>query len=66
MENLIEESEARITPLHLAKDGGNNRSISILLKYMARVHCNTSDNISDILPELVESQNFIMYMDNLP
>jgi len=51
--------------LHLAFKEGNNRSINILLKFMAKIPNNASDNIKDILPEMIEYQQFLPYMDGM-
>jgi len=56
----------KITPLHLALRMGNNRSINIILKYMAKISYNASDTIKDILPQLLEYKEFLCYMDELP
>jgi len=45
---------------------GNNRSINILLKYMSLLDNNCCETIRDILPELIEYENFILYMKELP
>ena len=54
------------TALHKAFYYGNNRSLSVLLKYMAKSSANASETLSDILPELIEQQGFRTYMDGLP
>ena len=40
--------------------------INILLKYMSMLDNNCCDTIRDILPELIEYENFILYMRELP
>lgn len=62
----MDKKFVRITPLHKAFDLGNNRSLSVLLKYMAKSSANASETISDILPYLIEQQGFMTYMDGLP
>ena len=62
-----ETNEAKkICPLHLAFKEGNNRSINIILRYMSMLDNNCCDTIRDILPELIEYENFILYMRKLP
>ena len=62
-----ENDEAKkICPLHLAFKEGNNRSINIILRYMSMLDNNCCDTIRDILPELIEYENFILYMRELP
>lgn len=39
-----------ITALHLALRAGNNRSIEIILNFLAKIPYNSSKNISDIMP----------------
>ena len=67
---IDEEKESdepkKISPLHLAFKEGNNRSINIILRYMSMLDNNCSDTIRDILPELIEYENFILYMRELP
>jgi hypothetical protein len=58
--------EIKITPLHLAFNEGNNRSINIILAFMAKIDNNCSSTFMDILPKLVEYDNFVMYMKELP
>jgi hypothetical protein len=61
-----EVQHKKITPLHLAFREGNNRSINIILRYMSKIKYNASETIRDILPELVEHNEFGIYMQNLP
>lgn len=56
----------KVTPLHNAFRLGNNRSQGVLLKYMAKSAANSSETISDILPDLIEQHGFRTYMDGLP
>jgi hypothetical protein len=44
----------KVTPLYKAWISGNNRSVNILLKYMAKTTANASETISDFLPDLVD------------
>lgn len=55
-----------ITPLHLAYNDGNNRSINIILSYMAKIDNNCSGTFKDILSKLIEYDSFINYMNELP
>ena len=52
------------TPLHLAQT--NNRSVNIILKYMAGINYNASQNFKDILHLFVDNPSFNLYMANLP
>ena len=62
----IDDSYYRlITPLHIAYDYGNNRSINVLLSFMSKIDSNNSDSFKDILFNLVEFQQFIPYMESL-
>jgi hypothetical protein len=54
--------EVKITPLHLAYFEGNNRSINIILKYMSFLSSDCSHNIKDIIPSLINQENFLLYM----
>ena len=51
---ISEDNYRIITPLHIAYSNGNNRSINILLSFMAKIDSNNSASIKDILYELVE------------
>jgi hypothetical protein len=62
---ISEDKYRIITPLHIAHSNGNNRSINILLSFMAKIDSNNSASIKDILFELVEYQQFIPYMESL-
>jgi hypothetical protein len=53
---------AKITPLHLAFFEGNNRSINVILKYMSMIANDCSYSIKDILPSLINQDNFQLYM----
>lgn len=62
-----EDSEKRIvTPLHIALDYKNNRSIKILLEYLAKIDANCSNTFKDIIPELVDYTGFDDYLEKLP
>lgn len=52
-----------VTPLHKVME--NSRSASIILKYMSRVGSCNSEVYKEILPELTENTNFIMFLDSL-
>jgi hypothetical protein len=54
--------ELKITPLHIAYFEGNNRSINLILKYMSYLENDCSENIKDILPFLINQENFFLYM----
>lgn len=56
----------KITPLHIAFKEGNNRCINLILQYMSKIDQNCSETIKDILPKLVECDDFCMYMKELP
>lgn len=61
-EEETETKSVQITPLHIAYFEGNNRSINIILKYMSYLSCDCSYNIKDILPSLINQENFYLYM----
>ena len=50
------------TPLHLAFRSRNNRSVKILLQYMAKVPFNASSTYKDILKELIDFTGFTDYL----
>jgi hypothetical protein len=54
------------TPLHIAMDQKNNRSVRILLKYMALIDSNCSETYKDIIHLLVDYTGFSDYLDQLP
>jgi hypothetical protein len=54
------------TPLHIAMDQRNNRSVRILLKYMALIDSNCSETYKDIIHHLVDYTGFSDYLDQLP
>ena len=68
IEDLINDKaeKKRITALHLAQRAGNNRSIEIILKFLSKIPFNSSKNIADILPDLVEFKNLQTYLARLP
>ena len=49
---------AKITPLHLAFFEGNNTSINTILKYISFIPNDWSYSIKDILPSLINQENF--------
>jgi len=53
-----------VTPLHLALN--NNRSINIIIYWMSQIDQNASETFKDIWPDLVDTQNFILYLNELP
>lgn len=54
-----------VTPLHIAYQEGNNRSINLILRFMAKIKYNASERFKDILPHLVDYNDFPMYLDSL-
>ena len=54
------------TPLHIAMDQRNNRSVRILLKYMALIDSNCSETYKDIIHHLVDYTGFSDYLYQLP
>jgi hypothetical protein len=54
-----------MTPLHIAFEEGNNRSINLILRYMAKIKYNASESFKDILPQLVDYNDFPIYLDSL-
>lgn len=55
----------KLSALHGALYDGNNRAIDILLSYMAKIPLNCSENFSDILYQMVDSQSFLDYFTSL-
>jgi len=55
-----------VTPLHLAYECRNNRSVRILLQYMSKVDFNASKTFKDILPDLIDYTGFADYLAELP
>jgi hypothetical protein len=41
----------------------NNRSVNIILDYMADIEYNGSNNISDIIGELIDYSSFLHYFE---
>jgi hypothetical protein len=62
----MKEKVRRVTPLHLAVKAGNNSSVNIILRYMAKIKNNCSETFKDILPQLVDHNSFSVYIQNLP
>ena len=58
------QGRKKIAPLHLAKS--NDRSVGIILHFMAQVEQNCSNTFQDVLGECVENPFFIEYISNLP
>jgi hypothetical protein len=56
----------KVTPLYIAYQLKNNRSVKILLQYMAEIDFNASNNFSKILPNLIEFSGFADYLYALP
>ena len=55
-----------MSPLHLAYEYRNNRSVRILLQYMSKVDFNASKTFKDILPDLIDYTGFADYLAELP
>ena len=55
-----------ITPLHIAYQERNNRSVKVLLTYMSKLHFNSSQAYKDILPDLIDYNGFVDYLTELP
>jgi hypothetical protein len=56
----------RQTPLHLAHAARNNRSIKLLLQYMAKIDHNAMHHYRDIMHDLVDIVGFTDYLWELP
>lgn len=54
------------TPLHLAIEEKNNKAVKILLQYMATINYNQSVTFKDVLKDLIEVSDFLLYMQELP
>ena len=54
------------TPLYMAVEENNNRSVDIILSYMNKIKFNSSRNFMNVFPKLVNYQNFKEYLTNLP
>ena len=54
------------TPLYMAVRENNNRCVDLILSYMTKIKFNSSRNFMNIFPSLVNYQNFIGYLENLP
>ena len=54
----------KVGPLHLAKS--NDRSVGIILHFMACVKQNCSKNFQDVLGDCIDNPFFIEYISNLP
>ena len=52
--------------LHKAIRYGNNRSIEIILGFMAKIHTNASSNFKSIIGDLIEYKSFVPYLEALP
>ena len=60
-----EKDPFAVTPLHIAYELKNFRSVKVLLTYMAKIDFNASNTFKDILPELVTYRGFTHYMDKM-
>jgi hypothetical protein len=65
---LESASELAVTnsPLHTAIRVGNNKSVDIILGYMAKIDTNGSRMFRDIFHKLISFQNMKTYIDSLP
>ena len=64
--NQLQTKDQIMTPLHIALYEKNNRAVRILLQYMAKIPYNASETFKDILPDLIDFNGFIDYMEELP
>jgi len=55
-----------VTPLRIAWEQRNNRSVKILLQYMAKIDYNASEAVKEILPALIDYTGFSDYLEALP
>lgn len=56
----------KVTPLYYAYQQRNNRSVKILLQFMAEIDFNASDAVKAILPDLIDYAGFSEYLEGLP
>jgi len=54
-----------VTPLFMAHYYKSNRSINILLKYMAKIDKNCSFTFKDFFADLINYSSFIHYTESL-
>ena len=54
-----------ISPLQIAFENGNHRSVDIILRYMAKISFNASDLFCSIFPDLLEFDSFFLYLETL-
>lgn len=70
MKNLIVgEDKSNViykSALHQAYNSRNNRVVDIILANMALIKINNSEVFKQVLPDLIDSQNFMTYIENLP
>lgn len=59
----MEYKEKRVTPLHIAVEQQNNKSITILLKFLALLDYSQFKTFRDLWPFLIEHQGFIEFME---
>ena len=52
--------------LHKALREGNNRSVDIILEYMAKIGMNASENFAGVFDLLIDYPNFKKYIADLP
>jgi len=58
----VVKKEIKVTPLYLAL--GNQRSESIILKYLIMCPMRNPAIYVDIWPDLIENNNFVEYLDS--
>lgn len=56
-------NDKRQTPLHVAIVTKSNRSINIILKKLAVIRLNNSDNLKTIFDDLLKYYSFKEYLD---
>ncbi|CDW91232.1 wd-40 repeat protein [Stylonychia lemnae] len=52
------------TPLHIALENNDHKSVSIILKYLAKVDASNTKNFKDIFCKLLEYKQFQLYLDS--
>jgi hypothetical protein len=62
-ENKSKAKLRKTTPLHLAFDQQNNRSINILLKFMSILDYSNFNSFRDLWPYLVDYSGFIDFLN---
>ena len=61
---LLKQDEGKkiVTPLHIAYETQNNRSINIILKYLSMLEFTQFKTFKDVFPSLVDYSGFIDYL----